>query len=294
MAFLRRKPNSRFFIACFATADGTRAQRSTKQTDRRRALALAEQWEKAARLARERRLGEAQARRILSDIYEELAGAPLASSTARAFLAKWAEEKAAETAPGTAAIYRLIAREFAESLGTKADADLSQVTKADIANYRGAKLKKTSVSSANRALKVLRVAFGRAVKDGVLQTNPAAALDTLKRRPADEAGRRPFTVPEVRSILHAASPEWKGVILFGLYTGQRLGDIVRLTWRQVDAEQSTLSIITRKTGRRVNIPLAAPLLLHQPLRTPFPLPRGLSFRQKRCECAFKSIPRLAC
>jgi integrase len=223
---------------------------------------MAEQWEKAARLAREKRFAESQARRVVSDIYEELAGTPLVSATTRGFLDRWIEGKAADTAPGTLSIYKLIAREFVASLAAKADADLLQITRADIAAYRNAKLRQTSVASANRALKVLRVAFGRAVKDGFLQTSPAAALDTLKRKDAGEAARRPFTTPEITRLLRAAPTEWKGAILFGIYTGQRLGDIARLTWRQVDVAQNTLAIVTRKTGRRVILPLAPPLLSH--------------------------------
>jgi hypothetical protein len=33
---------------------------------------------------------------------------------------------------------------------------------------------------------------------------------------------RPFTLPELRSVLDLANDEWRSMILFGLYTGQRL------------------------------------------------------------------------
>ena len=49
------------------------------------------------------------------------------------------------------------------------------------------------------------------------------------------------------------------MILFGLYTGQRLGDVARLSWANVDLERNELRLVAAKTGRQVILPLAAPL-----------------------------------
>jgi integrase len=40
----------------------------------------------------------------------------------------------------------------------------------------------------------------------------------------------------VRAILNLADEEWRSMILFGLYTGQRLGDIASLRWNNVDLQ----------------------------------------------------------
>ena len=71
--------------------------------------------------------------------------------------------------------------------------------------------------------------------------------------------RRPFTLKEIKRILRVASDEWRGIVLFGLYSGQRLGDIARLTWANVDLSRGELALVSRKTKRRIQIPLAAPL-----------------------------------
>ena len=97
MAFLRRFPRSPFWFAGFTLADGRRVQRSTKQGDRKKAQATADKWEEAAKLASQKRLGEAQARRILSEIYEKLHGEPLMTKTARQFLTDWAEGRKVDT-----------------------------------------------------------------------------------------------------------------------------------------------------------------------------------------------------
>jgi integrase len=260
MASLRKKPRSPYFFACYTGADGTRVQRSTKQSDRRKAQALADKFEHAAKLAAEKRLGEVQARRILSEIYESVNNEPLPSAACRSFLESWVERRKADTAPRTQSAYAQVVRDFLESLGEWANRDISQINKAHVARYRDAVLKRTSVATANKSLKYLRVALGAAFKDGLAPDNPAAKLDTLKRRHDDGVRRRPFTLPELKSVLAHASGEWRGIILFGLYTGQRLKDIARLTWQNVDAENEELRFVTGKTGRRMHIPLARPLV----------------------------------
>ena len=72
--------------------------------------------------------------------------------------------------------------------------------------------------------------------------------------------RRPFTIDEIEKLLQEADEDWKGVILFGLYTGQRLGDIVRLTWRNLSLEDGLLTLDSKKTGRHQILPIAQPIL----------------------------------
>jgi len=262
MASLRKKDRSPYYFACFNGPDGQRVQRSTKQIKRKQAQAVANEWEKAARLAAERRLGEAQARRVVADIYEAINKEPLRSAVARDFLTQWAEKRKVDTALRTYQAYAQVVRDFVKSLGERATLDISQLNKADVAKYRDEVLNRTSVANANKTLKYLRVALGAAYKDGVAQDNPAAKLDTFRRRETDRAERRPFTLPELKNILAHASGEWKGIILFGLYTGQRLKDIARLTWQNLDIEQEELRFVTAKTGRRMTLPLASPLMAH--------------------------------
>lgn len=256
MASLRRFPGSPFWFACFTLPDGRRTQKSTKQSDRRRALAVAMAFEKAAKLGAEKRLGEAQARRVLSEIYETVNNAPLPSKTARVFLEEWAASRKIDTSLRTAAAYAQVARDFVGSLGPRADIDVSMLTKADVAKYRDAVRNRTSVATANKSLKYLRVALGAAYKDGLAQDNPAAKLDVLARTAEGQTERRAFTLEELKALYRVATGEWRGLILFGLYAaGPRLKDLALLTWANVDLETRELRFVTKKTGRRMRIPL---------------------------------------
>jgi integrase len=59
---------------------------------------------------------------------------------------------------------------------------------------------------------------------------------------------------EIKKVLSVADEEWRGLIIVGLYTVQRLGDVACLRWRNVDFEQKVISLVTRKGSRRVVVP----------------------------------------
>lgn len=256
MAYLRRFPRSPYWFAGYTLPDGKRVQRTTKQTDQKRARAIAEKWEEAAKLAAQKRLGEAQARRVLSEIYAKLHGEPLHSKTARVFLQEWADSRKEDSSPRTAAAYSQVARDFVESLGSRADLDVSMITKADVAAYRDGVRKRTSIPTANKSLKYLRIALKRAWADGLSQDNPAAKVDTIKNS-GSRVRKQAFTLPQLKLLFQHAQGEWKGLLLLGAYTGQRLKDIACLTWDNVDLTQHQLSFKTRKTGRQMIIPLVS-------------------------------------
>jgi integrase len=107
--------------------------------------------------------------------------------------------------------------------------------------------------------KIIRVAFQQAWRDGLIEENPAAKVKTL-RQPDGQRERRAFTVEELRKLLADAQGEWRGLILAGLYGGQRLGDVASLQWESVNLKTATLTLTTQKTSRRQILPIPTPLL----------------------------------
>jgi integrase len=59
--------------------------------------------------------------------------------------------------------------------------------------------------------------------------------------------------------MSVADAEWKSLILFGLYTGQRLADLATLTWDHVNLSRNEIRLKTCKTGKRLTIPIASRL-----------------------------------
>jgi integrase len=92
--------------------------------------------------------------------------------------------------------------------------------------------------------------------------NPAEFIGVVRATGRKAEQKRPFAVNELQAILAVADQEWRSLILFGLYTGQRLSDLVSLAWNNIDLERSEVRLVTGKTGRRMIIPMAPPLRSH--------------------------------
>jgi len=260
MASLRKKDRSPFWFACFTLPDGSRTQRSTGTTHRRKAQRIAQEFEDAARAAGEGRFTEARARKVIADIYA--LGNPestLTRSSAGDWLTAWLVRKELEAGTTTHEKYSSVIGQFKKHLGAKLARDISTITAGDITTFRDGLATRLSVGSVNLALKILRTAFAQARRDGLIDVNEAERVTALKREPG-RLERRAFTLDELRLILAAASDEWRGMILFGLYTGQRLGDIATLTWQNVDLQRQELRLVTQKTKRQQIIPLAQPVI----------------------------------
>jgi integrase len=263
LASIHRHPNSKFWYCCINIPGHGQLQRTTKQTDRRKAYEFAQKLETATR---GNALTEIQARKILAEIYEiRNPGEKLPGSSAQEFFKSWISNKIRETAPATGIRYTRAVESFIHSLGDRASIDISAITPRDIVRFRDHLATRLSTSTANHAVKVVRMALKDAQADSLVTANVAMGVRPAKS--TQESGRRrPFTLPEIKRLLHAAHGEWEGIILFGLYTGQRLGDIARLTWQNLDLSRHELALVSRKTNRRVVVPLAAPLqgfLLHR-------------------------------
>lgn len=255
MASLTRKTTSPYWIACFTDHTGRQRQRSTKETDRKKALKLAEDFEEAFR----GKPNEAQARKVLSEIYREVTGEKLNLESSREYLDNWIKRKTPETKPGTLARYKIAVRKFLEFLGPRAERDLTFISSRDVLAFRDETARKLSPSSANTDIKILRIAFGQAWKDGLIPVNAAAQVSLLKVQRDANDRRRMFTKDELECLFRVLDGEWLGIATFGLYLGKRLGDIVRLKWHQINFDQGEIRFVTGKTGRIVIDPITEPV-----------------------------------
>jgi site-specific recombinase XerD len=139
--------------------------------------------------------------------------------TVRQYVEIWLRVKKPETAASTFVAYRKTCDSFMESLAERAERDVSDVSRGDIVSFRNGLAGKLSTDSVNRYVKILRMAFKAAHRDGYIFENPAEHVETLKNRGAG-ASRRPFTVAEIKAVLAVADAEWQSIIKFGLYTGR--------------------------------------------------------------------------
>lgn len=256
MASIRRIPTSPYWQAVFRLPDGRQTNRSTRTIQRKDAQRIADQFEDAVKEATAGRWIEARARKFSADLYLLVNKEKLPGSSAHDYFHQWLTRKEIEADPATHQRYCGITGQFLEFLGHKANGDVSGVGQREVVGFRDQLISRLSPGTVNLSVKVLRVAFESAVRDGLIDSNPAKHVALVKKGKGTE--RRAFTMDELRSILGVCSDEWRGIVLFGLYTGQRLGDLASLTWHNVDLQKGELRLVTKKTERRQVIPLARP------------------------------------
>jgi integrase len=268
MASIHKQPGKPNWFCAFSIFDpqtnrGRRVFRSTHTRDKQQALEICRAWQKAAAQARTGKLSIDAAREVIaqgvSDVFFAANVESMPSASIASWCDTWLEGKSIEAEPATHDRYKPIVARFIEFLGRKSDRDLSALQASDIIRFRDQEAKLRSRSTASYSVKMLRTCFGEAVRQGLLTINPAVRVKFLKLH--DKSARRAFTLSEIKRILRAcgSDPEWRGLVLFGLYLGQRLGDLARLTWRSIDLENREIAFTARKTGRRVVLPLVAPL-----------------------------------
>jgi integrase len=116
--------------------------------------------------------------------------------------------------------------------------------------------KRVSAGTANQKLLIMRGCWSWGARLSLVTENPFKMVEMAT---GETTERRAFTVAELQELLKVCDAEWRAMVLLGLYTGQRLGDLASLTWRQVDFEQREIKFLTQKTKRRQIIPMAKPL-----------------------------------
>jgi integrase len=256
MAFVIKYPTSRYWIASFYDASGRLRRRTTRETDRKRAQVVAEKFEMVAK-----RGGNPQrVRQTLSEFFRDHYGEDLPFISVRNYALKWLATRKAETSPATHRRYGEAVQKFLSFLATDADKTLEEVSRAQIAAFRDTRIQESAVLTANSDLKIIRAIFRSARHDGYLFQDPAEGIKPVKNR--EPFVRQPFSLEQLRAVLSVADSEWQSLIKFGLYTGQRLGDLALLTWNQIDLERDEIRLTVRKTGKQLLIPIAAPLREH--------------------------------
>src|SRR5262245_49794957 len=129
-----------------------------------------------------------------------------------------------------------------------------------ILRFRDDLASRLSAESVNTRLKIIKQMFKAASRRFKIES-PAIFVAGVRKDATRANQRRVFTAPELGRILQSVcGTEWEGMILVGLYTGQRLSDIAMLRWENVDVQRQEIALTTRKTNRRVMIPVGKSLL----------------------------------
>ncbi len=149
-------------------------------------------------------------------------------------------------------IKNLLAHELAQ-------VSLNRLTPASIAKYRDDRLKAVSASTVLRELVLLTHMFNLAMKEWNvgLTSNPVSLI--TKPTPNKARDRR-LEEGELERLEAALSkvknPYIKPAFLFAIHTGMRRGELLSLTWANVDLTNRTAYLPLTKNGHSRTVPLS--------------------------------------
>jgi hypothetical protein len=125
MVSVWKRSNSQYLTACFRDHIGRQRRITTKETDRKKAQRLADEYEKASRTKRSLR----QAQAVLDRLREGISGERVLRTSLRQYLDDWFDGKKAETAASTKIFYRSSLAKFLRFLGKRSDDPMTEVTR---------------------------------------------------------------------------------------------------------------------------------------------------------------------
>jgi integrase len=108
-------------------------------------------------------------------------------------------------------------------------------------------------ATVNRELACLKHMFTIAVRDRLVVENPVRAVRMFR---VDNEVTNVLSQEDESRLLDTAAPHLKRIIVCALDTGMRLGEILSLTWRNVDLSRSIIRVEHTKSGKPREIPIS--------------------------------------
>src|SRR5260370_6162919 len=183
MASLWKHPQSKFWMGCYTAADGRQLKRSTRETDKHKALVIAQTWEQAEGMSAKGYLNsEEQFRMFFDQSFQRIFGKKSQLDlSVRAWLQDWLKNEKGAVAKSTLNRYTQVVNDFLEFLNSKAELRLDALGTADCIAYREHLLASGHTEgNANQVRKILSKPFRQAWQEGRIQINPWAVVRHLK------------------------------------------------------------------------------------------------------------------
>jgi integrase/recombinase XerD len=189
---------------------------------RRKWESLRTRSEEQARKVFDERMEEEEARRVMRFSF---------------FSKEFLERGQMQYKGNTLVIYRAAFRNFERLVGDKA---LRRIGPMDVERFKAARLKEVSASSVNVEFRSLRAAFGDARRLKLIDENPFGFVKSVAE-PFHEAAYLPPA--EIRRLLATIDdPAFREIVIFALLTMMRRGEIVNLTWDDVDLTSEVIKV----------------------------------------------------
>jgi len=129
------------------------------------------------------------------------------------------------------------------------DLPAKRLTRAAIEAYKDSK--QETPRAANQAMQTIRRLLYFAKDRGLISDNQAARIKMLK----EGDGNKPWPLVAISTFreVNADDPMMLLALSLGLYTGQRRGDLIKMT--RADYDGTTIAVSQNKTGAKVRVPV---------------------------------------
>lgn len=269
MASIHKDPRGKspFWFVSYRTPDRKQRFRSTKETDRARAQAIASAIEDGLGKARVGGFTETAARSILANLYHEISGQALRFKTIRAWFDECLRRVEKTRGKTTHSRYSAVTEDFLQFIGPdRAKAPLESLTSDEIQRFADSRLEEGRAGkTVANDLKPIGKFLKDAERKGLLLKSPMGAVEPPE---AEGETRDPFSESELSSLLSYLSatedaegkslsaPErthrrdWRTAVNLGLYVGARLGDATNLRWSNVDFTRKQIRFVPEKSRKK--------------------------------------------
>jgi integrase len=131
---------------------------------------------------------------------------------------------------------------------------LSEITPSVLSAYRTKRLEENvTLSTVNKELQFVRRVFSLCKRDW--QFVKQSPFEFFKMTSVNDQRVRFLEHGQWEQLLMSC-PSWlKPIVTLARYTGMRRGNIIRLTWRQVDLQNKLINLDKTKNGQMLTIPL---------------------------------------
>jgi integrase len=202
-----------------------------------------------------------QVQKTLDRLHELVTGERIARFSLREYATSWLKGKKHETAASTMDFCQKSVAKMLAFFNVRCDLPITEIRREDLIAYRAHLAESLAPKTANHHLKCLKMVLKAARRDGLIADDPGEFISGVKRE-SGQTAKRPFTREELQRVLTVCDREWRSMVLFALYLGQRLSDIAALRWSNIDKERGEIRLTTSKTGRMLILPLARALRKH--------------------------------
>lgn len=129
---------------------------------------------------------------------------------------------------------------------------ITAITQEQVELYKAKRHEKVSPSTVNREISCLKHMLNKAIEWKKLDHNPAAIVKKFKE---NNARMRYLEKEEIPKVISNCNDTVRSVVILGIYTGMRQGEMLGLKWRDIDIHKGIIYALRTKNNEPREIPM---------------------------------------